>query len=179
MRVSTSYEGQEFPDWNWLVPIAAPLSLHSCSVKMEWTDYNDHMSESSYLLVFGDSSDAFFRYVGIDESYRAKGFSIYTVETHIRNLLEASSGDRLRCTLQVLGVDQKRIHVAHEMYRTRDDELVATAEQMLLHVDIESGRTATFPTEIQQRLDAIAEAHSGLRRPEWVGRTITMPVKGK
>ncbi|HEX7404714.1 MAG TPA: thioesterase family protein, partial [Candidatus Nanopelagicaceae bacterium] len=105
--------------------------------------------------------------------------SIYTVETHIRNLLEASTGEKLRCTLQVLGVDQKRVHVAHEMYRMRDDELVATAEQMLLHVDIGSGRTAAFPAQIQQRLDAIAEAHSGLKRPDWVGRTITMPVKGK
>lgn len=179
MRVSTPHEGQEFLGWNWSLPIAAPLSLHSCLVKIEWTDYNEHMSESSYLLVFGDNSDAFFRYFGIDESYRANGFSIYTVETHIRNLLEASTGDRLRCTLQVLGVDQKRIHVAHEMYRMRDDELVATAEQMLVHVDIRSGRTAVFSTEIQQRLDTIAGAHSGLKRPDWVGKTITMPAKGK
>lgn len=179
MRVSTPYEGQGFPGWDWSRLVAAPLSLHSCGVKVEWTDYNDHMSESAYLLVFGDSSDAFFRYFGIDENYRAKGFSIYTVETHIRNLLEASTGDTLLCTVQVLGVDQKRIHLAHEMYRTRDDRLIATAEQMLLHVDIGSGRTAAFPTEIQQRLDAIAEAHSSLKRPDWVGRSIEMPVKGK
>jgi len=179
MRVSTPYEGQMFPGWDWSSAIAAPLSLHSCIVKEEWTDYNDHMSESTYLLVFGDSSDAFFRYFGIDERYRADGLSIYTVETHIRNLLEASIDDTLTCTIQVLGVDQKRLHIAHEMYRTRDDKLIATAEQMLLHVDIESGRTAEFPTEIQQRLDAIAESHSGLNRPDWVGRSITMPVKGK
>lgn len=179
MRVSTPYEGQAFLGWNWSLPIARPLSLHSCLVQTEWTDYNDHLSESSYLLVFGNSSDAFFRYFGIDESYRSQGFSIYTVETHIRNLLEASTGDSLRCTLQVLGVDQKRIHVAHEMYRVRDDKLVATSEQMLLHVEIESGRTAVFPVEIQQRLDAIAEAHLGLQRPDWVGRAITMQAKGK
>jgi acyl-CoA thioester hydrolase len=178
MRVSTPYEGQLFSGWDWSRPIAAPLSLHSCEVKSEWTDYNDHLSESSYLLVFGDSSDAFFRYFGVDENYRARGFSIYTVETHIRNLLEASSGDALVCTIRILGVDRKRIHVAHEMYRIRDDKLIATAEQMLLHVNIESGRTAEFPMEIQQRLDAIAESHSSLNRPDWVGRSIAMPMKG-
>jgi len=179
MRVATPYEGQEFPGWDWSRPIAAPLCLHTCGVKVDWTDYNDHLSESAYLLVFGDSSDVFFRYFGIDENYRAQGFSIYTVETHIRNLLEASIGDTLLCTIQVLGVDEKRIHLAHEMRRTRDDKLVATAEQMLLHVDIESGRTAEFPTEIQQRLDAIAESHSSLNRPDWVGRSIAMSPKGK
>jgi len=179
MRVSTPYEGQLFEDWDWSKAIPAPLSLHSCVVKQEWTDYNDHMSESAYLLVFGDSSDAFFRFFGIDEDYRASGLSIYTVETHIRNLLEASLGDGLFCTIQVLGVDQKRIHIVHEMYRGPDNGLVATAEQMLLHVDIQSGRTAIFPVEIQQRLDAIAKAHSSLERPNWAGRSIAMPVKGK
>ena len=179
MRVSTPYEGQGFPGWDWSRPIPVPLRLHSCEVKPEWTDYNDHLSESSYLLVFGDSSDAFFRYFGIDEEYRANNFSIYTVETHIRNLWEASAGDSLLCTIQVLGVDQKRIHVAHEMRLTRDDKVIATAEQLLLHVNVAAGRTAEFPNEIQQRLDAIAQAHSHLMRADWVGRSIEMPSKGK
>jgi len=178
-RVSTPYEGRAFAGWEWSRPIPAPLSLHSCAVKIEWTDYNDHMSESSYLLVFGDSSDAFFRFFGIDESYRAKGQSLYTAETHIRNLLEATIDDTLLCTIQVLGVDLKRIHIAHEMRRMRDAQLIATAEQMLLHVDAALGRTTAFPAEIQERLDAIATSHSTLHRPDWCGRSIMMPVKGK
>ena len=36
------------------------------------------MSESCYLLAFGDSADAFFRLLGIDEDYRAAGHSLYT-----------------------------------------------------------------------------------------------------
>lgn len=178
-RVSTPYEGQAFAGWEWSRPIPAPLSLHSCPVQIEWTDYNDHLSESSYLLVFGDSSDAFFRFFGVDESYRAAGRSLYTAETHIRNLLEASIGDTLLCTIQVLGVDHKRIQIAHEMCRARDGQLIATAEQMLLHVDVALGRTTAFPTEIQERLDAIAASHSTLHRPDWCGRSIMMPVKGK
>ena len=39
--------------------------------------------------MFGDSADAFFRFFGIDEAYRAAGRSLYTVETHLRNLREA------------------------------------------------------------------------------------------
>ena len=45
----------------------APLRLHETRVQPEWVDYNGHMTESRYLQVFGDSSDAFFRYIGIDD----------------------------------------------------------------------------------------------------------------
>ena len=102
------------------------------------------MSESAYLLVFGDSSDAFFRFFGVDEQYRASGRSLYTVETHLRHLREARLGDRLRLTLQALGVDGKRLHILHEMYGA-GAELVATAEQLLVHADTRSGRSAPFP----------------------------------
>ena len=96
------------------------------------------MSESAYLLVFGDNADAFFRYAGVDEDYRASGRSLFTAETHLRHLREARAGDRLRLTLQVLGLDATRLHIAHEM-RAGDDLLVSTAEQLLLHVDARAG----------------------------------------
>src|SRR5262249_46816161 len=58
-------------------PIPAPLRLHETTVGPQWVDYNGHMSEWCYLLVMGDSSDQFFRYVGIDDAYRAGGRSLY------------------------------------------------------------------------------------------------------
>ena len=58
--------------------IEAPLHLHDTPALAEWVDYNGHMSESCYLLAFGDNADAFFRYIGIDEEYRAAGHSLYT-----------------------------------------------------------------------------------------------------
>jgi carnitine 3-dehydrogenase len=131
------------------------------------------MSESAYLLVFGDSSDAFFRFFGVDEQYRASGRSLYTVETHLRNLREARLGDRLRLTLQVLGVDGKRLHILHEMYGA-DAELVATAEQLLVHADTRSGRSAPFPEPIAGRLAQVQAAHAALPVPGYVGHVITI-----
>ena len=91
-RVVTPLEGVPFAGWDATKPIEAPLALHACAVKPEWTDYNGHMSESAYLLAFGNSSDAFFRFIGIDEAYRASGFSLYTIDTRIRNLAELGVG---------------------------------------------------------------------------------------
>ena len=171
-RIVTPYEGSGAREWDPAAPIAAPLRLHEVRVPRAWVDYNGHMSESYYLLVVGDDSDAFFRYIGIDERYRADGHSLYTVETHLRHLGEASEGDPLRLTLQVLDHDAKRVHIFHTIRHSETDAVLATAEQMLLHVDSERGRTAPMPDHLRERLRAIAAAHAALGRPDGAGRSI-------
>lgn len=173
MRISTPLENTPAKAWDASAPIAAPLCLHQPSVLPQWVDYNGHMSESCYLLVFGDNSDAFFRYIGIDESYRdVRGLSLYTVETHIHNLREAAEGEPLRLTLQILDTDAKRIHLFHAMYHGRSGELLATGEQMLLHVDMREGRACPMPADIAGRVQAIQAAHAHLPRPTQAGASI-------
>jgi acyl-CoA thioester hydrolase len=154
-------------------PIAAPLELHRTSVREEWVDYNGHLSEWAYLLVFGDNSDALFRFIGVNDVYRAGGRSLYTAETYLRHLREAKLHQQLSLTLQVLGFDSKRLHLLHQMYR--GTECVATAEQLLLHVDTREGRVVAFSAQLAARLACIASAHAGLAVPAFVGRTIRAP----
>ena len=152
--------------------IPAPLRLHQVTVPAEWVDYNRHMSEWCYLLAFGDNADAWFRYVGIDENYRAGGHSLYTVETHLHHRREVDEGERLSMTLRVLDHDSKRVHIYHEMFLgdSDSDVLVATAEQMLVHVDSRVGRSAPMPDDLAGRVAAIHRAHAELPVPEAVGR---------
>jgi acyl-CoA thioester hydrolase len=171
--ITTPYEGSSAAPWRDGAVIPAPLRLHETAVCQDWVDYNGHMSESAYLLVFGDSSDAFFRFFGVDEQYRASGRSLYTAETHLRHLREAKLGDRLQLTLQVLGVDSKRLHILHEMYHA-DGQMVATAEQLLVHADTRSGRAAPFPGLVAGRLAKIQAAHAALPVPGYVGHVITI-----
>ena len=173
-RITTPQEGCRAGSWPPAGGIPAPLRLHETDVASEWADYNGHMSESAYLLVFGDNSDAFFRFFGVDEAYRAAGRSLFTAETHLRNLREARVGDRLRLTLQVLGVDAKRLHIAHEMLGDTG-QLLATAEQMLLHVDTRAGKVTAFPGEIGGRLRQIRDAHAALRVPSYIGHVMAIP----
>ena len=162
--------------------IPAPFRLHEVTVSPAWTDYNHHLTESAYLLIMGDSSDAFFRSFGVDDAYRAAGHSLYTVETHLRNLREAREGERLSLTIQVLGTDAKRLHILHEMYLCPAGELIApggliaTAEQMLLHVDTRAGQAVPFPARMAGVLGAIHAAHAAaLPVPSYVGRSIRIP----
>ena len=150
---------------------SAPLRLHDTRVPPEWVDYNGHAHESRYLQVFGDTTDALLRAIGVDAEYLAAGGSYFTVETHLSHLDQARAGDRLLVTTQLLGHDAKRLHVFHELYRD-DDALLATAEQMLLHVDTTVGRAAPARDEVLARVARIADAHAGLPRPARAGRAI-------
>ncbi len=153
--------------------VAAPLQLYHCQVEPDWVDYNGHMTESAYLTAFGWASDALFRYVGIDEDYRAAGHSFYTVETHIHYRREASVHQELFFTTQVLGVDEKRLHIFHTMLDEEGRRLSST-EQMLLHVDTERGAVKPLLPGPARALAAVAEAHRVLPTPPEVGSRMTL-----
>ena len=101
---------------------ARPLALHAARVAPEWVDFNNHMTESRYLQVFGDATDALLRFVGADDEYMATGRSFYTVETHIRHLREVAGGEPVTVTTQVLGCDEKRVHLFHRMFHDTSGE---------------------------------------------------------
>ncbi|MFM0341797.1 thioesterase family protein [Paraburkholderia fungorum] len=177
-RLRSPLEGQASVPFDLRAAVPAPLELHRCNVKVEWVDYNQHMSESCYLLVFGDSSDAFFRYAGIDEAYRAQGLSLYTAETYIRNLREVGLGEPLRLTLRLLDFDHKRLHIAHAMYHADRKTLLATAEQILVHVDMNAGKSTPFPMDLRARFEVIHRAHAQAPGDDTVNTLLSIERRG-
>ncbi len=137
---------------------SGPMRLHETHVRPEWIDYNGHMTDSRYLQVFGDASDALFRYAGVDEAYRRSGRALYTAETHVVYKAEARSQERLYVLSRVLEVDEKRVRVLHGLHRSRDDVLLATAELLYLHVSTQQGRVSSMDAEVRTRLASIQAA---------------------
>jgi carnitine 3-dehydrogenase len=151
-----------------------PLRLVDTVVRPEWIDYNRHMTDFRYGQLFGDAMDVLYRRIGVDESYRAGGHMYYSVESHVLHRGEAKDGDALYVTTQLLGVDDKRLHVLHRLHRGSDDALVATGEQMHLHVDTAAGKASPVDTAVRARLDSILEDHARLPRPREAGRAISL-----
>lgn len=149
-----------------------PLRLLDVKVHPAWVDYNGHMTEHRYLQVFGDTSDALLRLIGSDLDYVAGGHSYYTVETHIRHLGECKLGQALYSTSQLLSHDEKRLHIFSRIHDAATGDLVATAEQLLLHVDSKAGKACPASPAILEKLAAIAAKHSKLPTPEGAGRSV-------
>ena len=153
-----------------------PLRLYETTVDLSWADYNGHMTEARYGDVFGYATDAFLRHVGLDAAYLEGGHSAYTVEGHIRYLHEAAALEPLAVETQVLGADEKRLHLFHTMTHGRSGETLATGEYMLLHVDTAAGSVRAWREPVAGRVAAAAAAHVPLGPPEGAGRAIAMPA---
>jgi carnitine 3-dehydrogenase len=151
-----------------------PLRLHETIVEPSWVDYNGHMTEARYLHVFAETTDAFLRHVGIGAEYLGGGTSAYTVETHLRHLREVSGLEPLAVATQVLGVDEKRLHLFHTLTHGAGGETLATGEHVLLHVDTVHGRSTPWREPVAGRLAAVAKAHAGLPVPDGAGRSVGM-----
>ncbi|WP_428029387.1 carnitine 3-dehydrogenase [Ancylobacter sp.] len=156
--------------------IASPLVLLETRVSPAWIDYNGHMTEHRYLQVFGDASDALLRRIGVDLAYVEAGHSYYTVETHLRHLDEAKLGEALVVTTQVLASDEKRLHLFHRLFAGSERREIATGEHMLLHVDAKAGRAAPAAAHVLAKVNAIADAHAAMARPDAAGRAIGQKV---
>jgi acyl-CoA thioester hydrolase len=153
----------------------APLRLYETEVKPEWVDYNGHMSEAFYVLVFGFTTDALLDLIGMDADRRElSGMSLYTLEVHVSYLREAREGEPLIVTTRLLDLDRKRAHLFHSMHHGADDGLLATEEVMMLNVDRARARSAPFPEDVATRLQEITEAHAGLTLPKQAGRSIAI-----
>jgi carnitine 3-dehydrogenase len=152
-----------------------PLALHDAVVRPDWVDYNGHMTEARYAEVLGNASDAFLRHVGFDAEYLASGHSFYTVESHIRYLAEVEGGEPLTTTTQVLGGDEKRLHLFHTLSHGRTGTLLAPGEHLMLHVDTSAGRVCPMLEPVVGRTAAAAAAHADLPVPEGAGRFVGAP----
>jgi carnitine 3-dehydrogenase len=148
----------------------APLVLYETRISPAWIDYNGHANETAYLRLASEATDALLALVGVDANYVASGRSYYTVETHLRHLTESHAEETVRVSTQLLSADEKRLHLFHRVIR--NGEVLATAEQMLLHVDTTKGRVSPAPPDVLARVREIAEAHASLPAPDGVGRRI-------
>ncbi|MEV0016476.1 thioesterase family protein [Streptomyces tendae] len=153
-----------------------PLPLFRSTVSPEWIDYNGHMSETFYVLVFGHATDEMMEGTGLDSAYReSTGRSLYTVESHVRFLREVPVDSRLAVRTRVLGAAARKVRFTHEMYVVSAPESepapdavpVATTELLGVHVDRGTGRAAGFPDAVRRRLTELTEP-----APDWAGRSI-------
>jgi len=157
-----------------LVP-ATPIDIHREVVQPDWIDYNGHMNVAYYVLAFDHATDRFFDLIDLGADYvRRENNSAFVLETHVSYQQEVKQDDPLRFTFQLIDADEKRLHYYFEMFHAQDGFRAATSEQLALHVDLDSRRSAPFPADLKARIDALLAAHTELPKPEGVGGSITL-----
>ena len=156
--------------------IDAPFARYEGEVLPEWIDWNGHLNLAYYVVLFDKGTDLLFEELGLGLSYRREtDRGTFVVETHNRYERELLVGERVRVSTRIVATDDKRLHLAHEMFRLDDGTRAATQELLFLHVDLVARRVCPFPPDLRARVEGAAAAHAVLPRPDWVGRRIAMP----
>ena len=151
--------------------LSQPIDTYSTHIPKEWADYNGHMTEARYLDCFSEATTELMSIIGADEEYIAKVGSYFTVETHIRHLDEVLIGERIYSKTQVIYGQNKKLHLFHWLHHN-DGRLLATAEHMLIHVDLRT-RGASMPSDlVMDRMERIYNAHKNLPKPEGISRAV-------
>ena len=152
------------------------MTEYQVRVPEAWLDYNQHMNVAYYTMAFDQAGEAFVDAIGMGETYTQQTKNSWVVlEAHITYQQEAHLGDELHIVNRVLNHDLKRIHLSQEMHR--GEELLATQEQMILHVNLEARRAAPFEAEILAEIERLYAAQSTMPKPEWSGRSIGLKKK--
>ena len=137
-------------------------------VRPEWIDYNGHLNEGYYVVVFSHATDAVMVRIGMTPEYLTDTrTSLYTLETHVRYRAEVPPGSLLSVRSAVIGATGKLLWLWHEMWC--EDRLRATEEVLLVHVDTSVGRASPFPEELRASAEALV-----VPRPEHASRRIAL-----
>ena len=165
--LSGSINKLEFSELN----LSNPILTYVTKVPKEWADYNGHMTEARYLECFSEATTEMMSIIGADEEYILNIGSYFTVETHIRHLDEVQIGESIKAKTQVIFGENKKLHLFHWLNH-EDGRLLATAEHMLIHVDLKT-RGASMPNDlVLKRMGLVYEAHKKLPRPEGINRAV-------
>ncbi len=157
--------------------MSKPFISSLMTVRPEWIDYNGHLNMAYYNVLMDQGVDELWKQLGFGVDYREEtGCTTYSAEYHIHYKREVHEGDRLRATFQLLDYDEKRFHFAQELVH-EDGWTSAQGEGLGLHIDQSGPRVAPMPTAILAQFESLKLAHSGLPKPDYVGRP--MGIKRK
>ncbi|CAK17811.1 thioesterase family protein [Pseudomonas entomophila] len=153
------------------------LITYRTPVQEDWVDYNGHLRDAYYLLIFSYATDALMERIGLDADARGQtGHSLFTLEAHINYLHEVKLGSEVWVQTQIIGFDRKRLHLYHSLHRAGFDEALAASEQMLLHVDLAGPKSAPFGEHSVALLQGLKDEQRDLQAPQFVGRVLGLPA---
>lgn len=141
------------------------------AVQPEWIDANNHMNVAFYVLAFDLASDAFLNEIGGGEKYiKDQEKSFFIVEMNVSYQQELHKGDPLAFNTQLIGVNEKKIHLYHKMYHRTDGYLAATNEILMLHIDMVTRRSTPMGENMLNQLNLIKKNHEEVPLPNNLSR---------
>ena len=143
------------------------MLLTTQKIIKEWTDYNNHMNLSYYILVFDMGAEVILsKFKMGEDSAKTTKKSTMVVETHTTYNNEVKEGDEVDVFLSHFDHDKKRLHYKLEMYDKEKNILSATTEVLSLYIDLNLRKVSEFEKEKSIIMDEFIDKHKENFRSE-------------
>ncbi len=129
---------------------------HRGTVNSWHCDFNGHMNVQHYMGKFDEATWHFYAHLGITPSYmKAHNVGMFTVEQNINYFHELVAGDLIYIKTQMVEFKAKAIIFLHQMFNAENDELVAKARIVGIHINKTTRKTIPFTKSVLAKYELL------------------------
>lgn len=119
-------------------------------------DHMGHMNVAFYTQKFDGATWNLFALLGVTPSYiREKRHGIAGVQQNITYKREMAAGDLVAVRSRILEVRPKVIRCLHELLNGETNEVAASSELTVVHMDLQTRKSSPYPHQVQERARAL------------------------
>jgi acyl-CoA thioester hydrolase len=122
-------------------------------VPVPFEDANGHLNVRHYTGIASEGLDESFVALGIPQNWPAQGHAAFSAEHHLTYLAELLTGDRISSRVRLIGRSERAAHALVYLLDDSHQRLSFVMEEILLHIDMETRRTAPWPEDVAAALD--------------------------
>jgi len=146
------------------------LALQPPSLRLvvpeSWADSNGHMNMRWYVAIFDDAGDELHERAGLTrEFHRRHNTGTVDLEHHTHFLNEVIPGDSVAVYSRLVARSPKRLQYLMFLVNENKRNLAAIFECMNAFLDLTARKTAPFPPEIREKIDAWLDRDTKLDWP--------------
>ena len=122
-------------------------------VPVAFEDVNGHLNVRHYTGIASEGLDESLVAQGIPQNWPAKGHACFSAEHHLVYLAEMRTGDMMSTRVRLLGRSERAVHALVYLLDDSHEQLSFVMEEIFLHIDMETRRTAPWPDDVAAALD--------------------------
>lgn len=131
-------------------------------VPIAFEDVNGHLNVRHYCGISSEGLDESLVSLGIPHNWPQQGHAIFSAEHHLTYLAELRTGDSMSVRVRLLGRSGRAAQALVYLLDESHQQLSFVMEEIFLHIDMETRRTAPWPEDVATAMDQRIAADAGL-----------------
>lgn len=162
----------QHPSYEQLAALPAFLEQ---PVPMPFEDINGHLNVRHYIGLSSEGLKESLVDLGIPLQWPlTEGHACFAAEHHCVYLRELRTGDVMSTRVRLLGRSERAVHATAWILDDTHQEVAFVMEEIFLHVDLSTRKTAPWPTDLAANIDRRIAEHAELPFPAYTSGALSL-----